>query len=302
MISVGLGRAGALALAALRRRTDVRLVAAVDPDPGAARTAPAGVPVHTSLDDLPDAEIAVVSTPTPTHPDVCEALLHRVPGLSLVLCEKPAALTAESLAALTEAARARGVELRVLLHYAFGSEVIWLAQHLHELGDVVSFSASFEDPYGDALAHRGHSLVSSWADSGINVLTVLSRVLELEAIVGSEASGAEDSRTELAFNCRGTTATGVIATSWRVDRPRKQTSFTLADGTTIDVDHAARLVTADGRVVFTAPTDDAPLRRYETMVDAHLDGSPLLVDEATTLRLHRLLADGLAAQRARSEA
>lgn len=297
VISVGLGRAGALATAALRRRDDVRIVAAVDPDPAAALD---GVPVLRSLEELPDAEIAIVSTPTPGHPEVCEALFEQVTGLSLVLCEKPAALSAERLTALVATARGRGIELRVLLHYAFGSEVAWLAGQLGDLGPVASFSATFEDPYGDALAERTRTLVSSWADSGINALTVASRLVDLKTVVDSHAAGADDSRTEIAFQSVGTVGTGTIATSWRVREPRKQTSLTLADGATVDVDHTARRVTIDGRVAYDAPTDDAPLRRYEAMIDAHLDDAPTLFDQAATLHLHRLVEDGLAAQLARS--
>jgi predicted dehydrogenase len=296
---VGLGRAGALSMGALRLRRDVELVGAVDPNPAAVRIGPPdGIPVRPSLEGLASAELAIVSTPTPSHPDVCYDLLDRVPGLSLVLCEKPGALTGEGLSELLAAAAERGVGLRVLLHYAFGSEVLWLAEHLQELGDVASFNASFEDPYGDALAERTTTLVSSWADSGINALTVLARLLELTAVVDSRSTGPEDSRTTLSFRSGRTTGTGVVETNWLVERPRKHTSLTLADGTVIEVDHFARTVTADGTELYGGPPCDPAAMRYRTMIDAHLDDSPSLVDEATTLRLHALLADGIAAQRA----
>jgi len=296
---VGLGRAGALAAAALLRRRDVEIVAAVDLEPATARVAPPeGIGIRTSLEGLPPAELAVVSTPTPTHAAVCEALLDRVPGLRVVLCEKPATLSARQLDELIASARGRGIELRVLLHYAFGSEVLWLAEHLAELGEVASFSASFEDSYGDDRAARTATLVSSWADSGINALTVVARLLDLAAVVDSRSSGPEDSRTTLSFTSGSTSGTGVVETNWLVGETRKQTSLTLADGSALDVDHLARSVTSDGRVLYRAEPADAASMRYRTMLDAHLDDAPSLVDEATTIRLHALLADGIAAQRA----
>jgi predicted dehydrogenase len=296
---VGLGRAGALALDALLRRKDVEIVAAVDPDPAAARVAlPNGVPIRSSLLGLPPAEIAIVSTPTPSHPAVCEALLDCVPGLRVVLCEKPATLSGQQLGALIASARAAGVELRVLLHYAFGSEVLWLAEHLAELGDVASFSASFGDPYGADLATRTTTLVSSWADSGINALTVLARLLEPAAVVDSRSAGPETSRTTLSFTSGSTSGTGLVETNWLVAEARKRTSLTLADGTALELDHLARSVTSNGRLLYRAPPADAASMRYRTMIDAHLDDAGSLLDEATTIRLHVLLADGLAAQRA----
>ena len=283
---------------ALTRRRDVEIVAAVDLHPGAARIAPPnGLSIRRSMDDLPHADVAIVSTPTPTHAAVCKELFERAPSLSLVLCEKPGALSAWQVEDLFESARVRGIEFRVLLHYAFGSEVLWLAKRLADLGDVTSFSASFEDSYREALAERSQILVSSWADSGINALTVLARLLEPNAIIDSTSSGGETSRTSLSFTSGKTSGTGLVTTSWLVSEPRKRTSLTLIDGTTVDVDHLTGTVTADGSLLYRAPAGDAAVMRYRTMVDAHLDDAPSLPHEATTLRLHALLADGLSAQR-----
>jgi predicted dehydrogenase len=282
---------------ALTRRRDVEIVAAVDLNPRTARTAPPnGVPIRRSMDELPHADIAIVSTPTPTHAAVCSGLFDRVPGLSLVLCEKPGALTASQLADLFESARARGIEFRVLLHYAFGSEVLWLANRLARLGDIAAFSASFEDPYRGALAERTKTLVSSWADSGINALTVLARLLEPKAIIDSHSTG-EATRTTLSFTSGHASGTGLVTTNWGVSEPRKRTSLSLVDGTTVDIDHLAGTVTAKGSILFRVPSGDVASMRYRTMIDAHLDDAPSLLDEATTMHLHRLLADGLSAQR-----
>lgn len=298
VILVGLGRAAALTMGALMRRRDVEIVGAVDPRGEAAQIGPPkGVPVRRFLDELPRADVAIVSTPTPSHAAVCEELFDRVPSLSLVLCEKPAALSAGQLTSLFESARGHGIEFRVLLHYAFGSEVLWLSKCLAGLGDVASFSVWFEDPYQEALKERAQTLVSSWADSGINALTVLARLLEPKEVVASSASGREISRTELSFTSGQTSGTGLVRTSWLVTEPQKRTSLTLVDGTTVDVDHSARTVTANGSVLYRASSGDATIMRYRTMIDAHLDDAPNVPDKATTLRLHALLADGLVAQR-----
>ena len=295
---VGLGRAGTLAMDALGRRPDIELVAAIDLHPGKARARfPDGLSIRTSLVDLPNAEIAIVSTPTPSHRTVCLELIERAPGLSLILCEKPGAMSAQHLEELVGSARDRGVELRVLLHYGFGSEVLWLAEHLSELGEVSSFSAAFEDPYGAALAERTATLVSSWVDSGINALTVLARLLEPTAVIDSRSPSAESSRTELSFRCGSSSGTGVVTTSWRASMARKSTCLTLVDDAVLDVDHLAGTVTHNGSTLYRAPPGDARVMRYRTMIAAHLDDAPTLLDEATAMRLHALLAAAIEAQR-----
>jgi predicted dehydrogenase len=293
VLFVGLGQAAGLALAALEGRDDVEIVAGVDPlgVDGTGRLG-AGVPVLTSLEALPEAEIAIVSTPTPTHADVCAGVLERGRGLRLLLCEKPFTLAPCEGRRLMADARGRGVDLRVLLHYAFAAEVLWLAERLSEFGDVAAFEALFEDPYGDAFADRTAVLVSSWADSGINALSVLARLVQLERVVASTGDRSGETAATLAFVSGATESVGTITTRWRVGRRTKRTTLVVGDGTVLALDHEARSVSAGGRIAFQAH-GDARLERYRTMLDAHLADAPTVHDTESVLRMHELLVAAL---------
>ena len=135
LVLVGLGHAAALTLGGIEPRDDVRLVAAIDPLGREATTAvPPTVEVGRTLADLPGFEIAVVATPTATHPDVCRALFERCRGDELVLCEKPLAddpLVAEQV---LDAATAAGIRFRVFFHFGFAAEVTWAREALAGTG------------------------------------------------------------------------------------------------------------------------------------------------------------------------
>jgi predicted dehydrogenase len=291
VIVVGLGRAAALSLAALRERVDVEIVAGIDPRGAVGVTLPASARVLSSLEELPEADLALVATPTPTHVELCLQLLERRPGLSLLLCEKPVALTAGEVERLLAEARRCGVELRTLLHFAFAAEVQWLAGRLSRLGGVVGVDASFEDPYGDALAERTAVLTSSWVDSGINALSVLARFVRLQDAVPSVPPDPAEAVVEVRF----AGGRGVVRTSWLVERARKQTRLVLGDSTVVELDHRAGTVRSGGRVLYRSQAADPGLERYRRMLAAHLDDDQSVHRPDEVVHLHRLLERGAAA-------
>jgi predicted dehydrogenase len=290
---VGLGRAASLTLAALADRPDVVVVAGVDPrGPAAAARLPEGVPVLSTLDGMPEADLVVVATPTPTHVDVCTAVLERCPGLSLLLCEKPVALVADDVERLWAAARARDVDLRALLHYAFAPEALWLAERLSDLAEIVSVESRFEDPYRDVLAERLATLSSSWADSGINALSVLARLVALEDASPRDGGGPTSMEATVRFRSARTAGTGVVRTSWLVPEASKSTRLGLADGTIVDLDHDRGTATVGGRELYRSAAPDLKLERYRLMLSAHLDDDATVFAHEEVVLLHRLLAWG----------
>jgi predicted dehydrogenase len=291
---VGLGQAGTLALGALAERPDVEIVAGVDPRGRQARARlPSGIPVSRSLNVGGSPDLAIVSTPTPSHAEVCCELLDRYPGLALILCEKPAAYGEGDVAALYERGREQETEFRVLLHYAFASEVLWLADRIGDFGEIVSFEARFEDPYADSLAEHAARLTSSWVDSGINALSVLVRLVEPEAVVAATVDPITWGEATISFRSDETAGAGTITTSWMVEARRKQTTLSLVDGTAVELDHDAGTVFVNGSVVFRAGGADSRIERYRTMIGAHLDDATTVPSEQTTLHLHTLVTAAL---------
>ena len=248
LVLVGLGRAAALTLGGIEPRNDVRLVAAVDPLGREATTeVPGSVAVGHALSDLPPFDIAVVATPTATHPEVCRALFDRCRGDELVLCEKPLADDPGVAESVLDAAAAAGIRFRVFFHFGFAAEVVWARR---------------------ALAERS-PVDSSWLDSGINALSVLGRLVELRDAESLPGNTAVDTQVLVTFSSGDEEREGTIRTAWETVA-RKETTVRLVDGTEVVLDHRAATVTIDGREVFRGAPD--PSRdRYRLMLAAHLD-------------------------------
>jgi predicted dehydrogenase len=288
---VGLGRAAALTLGGIEPRNDVRLVAAVDPLGRRATTpVPSGVEVGHDLADLPAFDIAVVATPTATHPDVCRALFERCRGDELVICEKPLADDPDVAEGVLDAAAAAGIRFRVFFHFGFAAEVTWARDALAGRAPVASVACEFVDPYADDLEARAAALVSSWLDSGINALSVLGRLVELRDAEPLGDNTAVDTQVRVTFASGGAEGEGTIRTAWD-SYARKATTVRLVDGTEVVVDHREATVTVDSREAFRGAAD--PSRdRYRLMLAAHLGDSELVHTRDQVLELHRLLARG----------
>ena len=291
LVLVGLGRAAALTLGGIEPRGDVRLIAAVDPLGRGATTPvpPAGAVGHV-LADLPAFDIAVVATPTATHPDVCRTIFELCRGDELVLCEKPLADDPGVAEDVLDAAAAAGIRFRVFFHFGFAAEVMWARDALAERAPVASVACAFVDPYADDLEARTAALVSSWLDSGINALSVLGRLVELRDAEPLPGNTVVDTNVRVTFSTGGGDGEGTIRTAWDT-YARKTTTVRLVDGTEVVLDHRAATVTIDGREAFRGAPD--PSRdRYRLMLAAHLDDTDLVHTRPQVLELHRLLSRG----------
>jgi len=288
---VGLGRAAGLSLAALDDRDDIVIVGGVDPRGVEAMTRlPSTAPVVGRSEELPSFDIAIVATPTPSHVEDCRRLFGHCEGGELILCEKPLALVSGEAEALFADARSAGVELRVLLHYAYAPEVLWARRRLGIEPPVESFAAYFRDPYGEGLFERAAVLGTSWVDLGVNALSVLERLVTLET-ADPLRSSIQLGVVRVGFSAAGGMGEGTIMTAWGDGDPVKRTSLRLRDGPRVDLDHVRGSVSVDGRELYRSRGQPIS-ERYRTMLAAHLDGSELVHTNAATIDLHRVLAAG----------
>jgi predicted dehydrogenase len=304
---VGMGQAGGITLDALQYIDQATPAAAVDPDRSVSELCLRhGVPLYRSLDDTPltGLDAAVVATPTPSHVGVCRALLERAAPTLRVLCEKPLATDAGDVRSLFMLAARRGVRLQVLYHYAYSPEVVWAWERWRGIreahGPVISFESRFDDPKPN-LGRAERVLASSWADSGINAMSVLARFVSLERVVSGDPVGRCGRRVKLAFRCGDTVGTGSISTTWVAPGLVKTTRLTLADGTVMAFNHPAQAATLGKTRKETRPLPPASvaLARYRAMLAAYLSDDPSVLREDVTLRLHALLAEGAAWRRTR---
>ena len=290
---IGLGKIASHHLDACAHAPDLgRPIAGCDVDPEARKRFEQRIATVGSLDELlerADADVIVVSTPTPTHYDVCRAVIERG-GPRVLLVEKPIATTSDDVRELIRAAARAGVELRGVYHAAYAPEVEWALGNLAvEMRDVVRIEAEFLDPHLPAATFG-----DSWLDSGINALSILVRFVRIDSgEVGSVASLP----TAFEANFGGSSGTREISirilTSWQASEPSKATRFHLRDGGLVVLDHqamAARCLPKHGAVIAWA--SDSPLPRltqhYVRALRHELSGrSP----DGRDLELHRLLLD-----------
>ncbi len=152
---IGAGQMGRLHVRVASESEETAVAAVVDPDPAAERLAYAArAEWLRSLDDLGEADCAIVTVPTAEHAAVAGALIER--GLP-VLVEKPIAATVEQATALIEAARAQGVPLAVGHVERFNPVVRALREKLHagDLGRVFQVRAQRLSPFPVRVGDTG---------------------------------------------------------------------------------------------------------------------------------------------------
>lgn len=301
---VGLGAMGTTHARVLESIPTVRVEAAADVARGAAVTfRGVDLPVYGTVEELlarHPLDDVIVATPTPSHADVCTRLLG-AGGWSRLFVEKPLATELGQVESLLEAAGRGGRALRVLYHFRTAPEVEWVAGRLDAWtarhGPVVSFACSFADPYRWLAPEQQAVFASSWVDSGINVLSILDRLVSLQERVSvREVAGAFNTyHGTVAFASGGARHLGRIVTTWQAGASSKSTFLTLEDGTGIVIDHSgntAWIASADGTSAsFFGPDTqtDRKTLRYRAMLTRTFGDGPPATDDGLDLRLHRLL-------------
>lgn len=215
---IGCGTIAAVYLQALTRLEDTCRVAALydlHPQKAQALALP-GVRLCRSLEEMlccPGVDRVVISTPLHTHTRIARACLEHKKH---VLLEKPATLSPEELEELFALAERQGVIFRVAFHAAFALDLEW---YLRELGStdpvygiprLREIECGFFDPYmpdGRVIEDR-KALGGSYIDSGVNSLSVCSRLVPLErmALESHSTRQTEEgivyaSRTEFSDGC-----------------------------------------------------------------------------------------------------
>lgn len=245
---VGLGIISDTHLAVIREQPNVELAFTADPTKGPIEFRGETPPHHPSLTAAlkhhGDLDLIVIATPTATHADLAiEAL---TTSTAQVLVEKPLVHTLDALDQLDALAPTIDLDPRLLVahHFAFSPEVRWAA-NLHaqhpDWGPITTITCAFYDPYilrGDeAFTAYG----SSWTDSGINQLSMLTRFVDLEALTTRhETNHGAAAWCTAHYRSHSTTGTARLRTSWLTGASSKRTTLTLAHtNTEIWIDHTA---------------------------------------------------------------
>lgn len=231
-----------------------RIAAVYDMDTSSFSQLPPDVQTYATLAELLASEnldAIVVATPSDTHFEIARLV---VDAGTPVVIEKPVCLVPEEFDTLRMLCSEKEVPAFILMHSSYGLE---LEPGIAVLRDLkvgkkkphISWHASFFDPYeGDHAAQT--SLINSWADSGINAVSTILRVLpgaELRRLAGSATPPKNDIATDSAVQCfkieGDWSGMAVIETNWRQGVSHKSSRVISGLGTLIDFQHSAESVT-----------------------------------------------------------
>lgn len=182
VVIVGIGIAGTVHARVLEDFPGVALVAGIDAGARDLTFRGTKVPVYPSLFDMTadikvQPDIVVVATPTPTHAEVCGEVAEYF-GRASILVEKPAADNLEDAQRIVDGIGGKQ-PVTVAYHMAFSPVVDWglreTASRAGQLGTPVAIEAWAADPYQADMQSARERLANSWADSGINALSVIER-------------------------------------------------------------------------------------------------------------------------------
>lgn len=252
---VGLGHVARAQLQALALLDGWVLAGAADVDAERRRLLSPEVPFFESVDALlaeVDADLVLVSTPTPTHYAIGMQVL--ASGRNLLL-EKPCCGSGAEFEALQGLAAERGCFLHVALHSLHARDLRWFLARRSDFPPGVpdSIHCRFFDPYcsGGRLRPAARALGGSWQDSGINALAVVATLADTDSLqlrrprFGEPADGCHDLRANVEFASRDGRSVVTIDTSWVEGVDSKTTTLAwTAASTEVLLDHSRERVRA----------------------------------------------------------
>ena len=301
---VGLGAVAKTHVRVLETMPFADVVAGVDTDTSKTlKTHGVNRPVYPTVREARDAacvpDVVVIATPTPNHAAVCRETARYFPEARL-LVEKPAAVNlSDARHILAEIGGRQPVD--VTYHMSFSPEVTWGQEVVQKskaaLGDLISAELFFADPYYTDFEHAEATLCSSWLDSGINALSVLSRFATITERLSLRSMGTErQSIFEARLTCHtgGRQANALLVTSWYVADAAKTTRLRYASGLELLMDHTgvAAYLLRDGKVEAFFGADRSIPRRerhYRALYQSWLAEGKRTLPAETGLQLHEIL-------------
>lgn len=262
------------------------------------------------LTELSCVDCVVVSTPVHTHAAVAKQCLLKGKH---VLVEKPATLSLTELTELYQLAGKMGVVFQVAFHASFGADVDWYLERLGDCDpaygkkDIQSITCRFYDPYmpkGEILEDR-KALGGSYIDSGVNILSVCSRLIPPEtlALQSHEVKTAPDGvvyASETVLRSDKTTLT--MYTGWDKGQNHKSTQlrFYTSENTLVldHTDQSVRLITPDGgeAVLYRQTRGERMVNQYVRVFEEFFRAVRTRATEAyekQAMAVHRLLLEAI---------
>ncbi|CAM5686656.1 Gfo/Idh/MocA family oxidoreductase [Streptomyces viridifaciens] len=302
---VGVGIIAETHLAVLAERDDVVMEFTVDSRPVEPVEFRGATPPHySSLAQALEAhqpDLVVLATPTETHAEL--AVLALLRSTARVLVEKPLVHDLASLMELCELDGKVDVRGRVFTahHFAFSPEVDWASELIgvnSGWGPITAVTSAFYDPYVLRGPEAFASYVSSWTDSGVNQLSMLTRFVDLTEITSArQTDGGASAWCTVDFRSHGEVGTARLRSSWLTGTSSKESSLVFGrSGVEVWIDHTAMtgFAARQGELLGSFGNDGRTARKiahYRPLYASLLSGRPdpvLGFDAAATITaIHR---------------
>jgi D-galactose 1-dehydrogenase len=262
---VGLGHVARHQVDGLNRTRQFRLVAGCDTDPRCFGLLDKKVATFTDIEAMlaiRELDVVIVASPNRLH---VEHGIRVMEADKWLVMEKPLAESREEFERFRSRYKALNGRCTLALHAAFGAELEWFCKQHAAAGEnrqgLVEFRSRFYDPYFEngRLKKSVRSLGGSWVDSGINALSVIGRLMDLQTLEISDSRMSRVAESEcrelqgsvdFTFRGKATNGEGWIDTNWTLGRNSKTTRIRFAgdDGRYL-LEHSAQEVIReqDGR-------------------------------------------------------
>ena len=258
---IGLGHIGNYHIKALEEFPELELAAVCDTNPQLKKIIPRQVVFYGKVENLfrdKNIETVIIATPNITHFDLgCKSLNF---GKNVIM-EKPAGTSFKEFKKLdSKFKKQKKNHIYYAFHAAKAPEVLWFKKYYEKnkksLGPITSFMSNFYDPYFEKgkIKKEARGLQNCWIDSGVNALSVLSEITDLElfkrerfstTVLKKPVNAVVQATAYFSFPVHGndSSGTGSIDTNWSLGKNLKRTVLNFAfSGKSVELDHSQQKV------------------------------------------------------------
>lgn len=199
-------------------------------------------------------EYVCIATPPATHEEIATYFLnHKIN----VLMEKPATINYESYEKLISISKKNNVLLDTVFHWAYGSDIRFLKPRILSFGKIEAIKVNINDPYMDDQKHINNNKISlggAWLDSGVNALSMLYALLDIEKIVYLDGKFLYDENCKLPYYASNDfllndSIITNITTSWQNKINKKYTTIVYDTGI-LSIYHTDQRIEFNGKEIY----------------------------------------------------
>ena len=229
---------------------------------------------YKKMNENEDFSIAIIATDFRTHKEIAEYFLCHGKD---VMVEKPISDSLNDIAELYQTAEKHGTRLISLLHWKYADEVLFLKEHLKDFGKIEKIEVDIKDACLDSSGSvrvDRRSMGGSWYDSGINALSFLDELVNLDNMQAVHEELHTDPISGCVIDARHSFKTEdsieiSISNRWTQNDGSKRT-FIHTDKGIVTIYHSEQRVFFNDDKVFESKVEDRLASHYVNMLKSDL--------------------------------